>query len=763
MFFQEPNNARALKILKEVEPKIVKKGRKMKILEVEDEEDETLFNGTSFPESKKNQYSNKLTDDGANHSQIDPEGKIVSPESVNNETANYSNASKATENLISDSGGETVVTESTAVKLEPEATNEVVQTPLPAELGKVKAEAGDLFRAGQYGASSEKYTKAIDWLLRKAEDNPDANYSHALATLYNNRAMCSLKSGNDKDCIANCSQVLELKPLDVKALIRRATAYEHMEKYKLAYEDFRAAQTADWSAVQAQTGANRVAKHLRDVHGPNWRDLMNEKTSEDNTKMSKSTPVPSKPKSSALTEGKKPKSIASSKENSTGSVKTSLKKVETASASKTLKNANSTSTTETSTANTSNKNKEFTNDEKRAKLSQKLFAELKEKGNNLVRKGNYAKAIENYTQCIKICPEEVASYTNRALCYLKLGKHAEAQWDCTKALELDPKNVKAFYRRAQANKNLELYLAAEHNLKKVLEIEPSNKSAISELEQVRKLLQTTPRHKLPILEVSEDEDSEEEEDEDEPTESLPHVSKATARHDEIQQAEGESGENKSGTNEAETKGEVSVSDVKSSLSAGEKSPRLVGAMNDQNAKTTDTAETLTAEQKESEEKSKQSKPLASTASTSDTRPVTNVSDFRSQVPKNLTPYEFGNLWNSVQPKTNIEAYKCILDNIASRNIPAIVSNKTNDHLIVTFAQIAHMHVSAGTGSECDRAYNILFELTKADRFEMAAMFLSKADKSVVENAFAQLESLANSLPVTYTGSDVTSLKKLYKF
>jgi hypothetical protein len=50
------------------------------------------------------------------------------------------------------------------------------------------------------------------------------------------------------------------------------------------------------------------------------------------------------------------------------------------------------------------------------------YDELKDKGNTYVKKHEYGSACACYTECISIQPTEVAPYTNRALCYLKLSE-----------------------------------------------------------------------------------------------------------------------------------------------------------------------------------------------------------------------------------------------------------------------------------------------------------------------------------------------------
>ena len=829
----------------------------MKILEVEEDEeeqgDEALLNGTASHLQEKSSaqitpkapQSGEKISNGANLPQVKSESKTkIEPEKKRN-AANVrkENCSSSSEKSVklkntdqakaeatttpskqeSSKDAKSSVTQKQANQEQPQEKQpkvaestpksdppkEVIQTPLPAELERIKREAGDLFRTGQYSTASDKYTKAINRLIVKAQNNPKANYSLALATLCNNRAACQLKSGNDKACIADCDRVLELKPGDVKALIRRGSAYEHMEKYKLAYDDFRSAQAIDWTAAQAQTGANRVAKHLRDVHGPDWQKSKEEKSSFD---LPKAKPFASQKvekatsKESLNEKTKKPaKPAPKNEENVKSSSKSSKPNRATEKPPSKPQKSNVTASSSSLGAQKQEKEPSKTDnkDEIRAKLSRDLFLKLKAEGNDLVRKGEYEKAVKSYTQCIKICPQEVASYTNRALCFLKLNQDSFASGDCAKALELDPRNVKAYYRRAQALKNLKFYDEALKDLKKVLEIEPANKPAISELAQVQKLVQASSKRKVPITDVSDEESCEEDETTSQDQSSKESIMKSSKTFETAKDTDtNESASNVHKTpppmteepiiSEAEALQKTTsaglvhetrpdpVSDKAEKISkpypanlADETKTEPLSNQTEKPSKpspgnSAETAKPASAasETKPSEEKKEATGKNKSSAakpkkSTRKERPATNIADFRMQVPENLTPYEFGNLWNSIQPKTNVEAYKCILDNISTDHIPAMVSNKTNDHLIVTFAHIALMHASTSTVAEIDRAYQILLQLTKADRFQMAAMFLSKPDKAVVGKAVALLENLVKSLPASFSNSDLSALKKTY--
>jgi len=56
---------------------------------------------------------------------------------------------------------------------------------------------------------------------------------------YANRAACHKQLSNFDGTIEDCTNVLEHKPDDVKALVRRAQALEAVERYKSAMQDVR--------------------------------------------------------------------------------------------------------------------------------------------------------------------------------------------------------------------------------------------------------------------------------------------------------------------------------------------------------------------------------------------------------------------------------------------------------------------------------------------------------------------------------------------
>lgn len=247
------------------------------------------------------------------------------------------------------------------------------------------------------------------------------------SVLYSNRAACHLKNGNCTDCVQDCTSALALVPFSLKPLLRRASAYEALEKYPLAYVDYKTVLQIDNRVTSALDGVNRMTKTLMSSYGPEWR-----------LKLPSIPLVPVSAQKRWDTLPSKDATVRTQRVPSAG-------------------------------------------DMERAKV-------LKEEGNELVKKGNHKKAIEKYSESLSFSNLESATYSNRALCHLVLNQYKEAVKDCSEALKLDGKNVKAFYRRAQAYKALKDYRSSLTDLSSLLQIEPMNGPAKKLQQEVKQNL-----------------------------------------------------------------------------------------------------------------------------------------------------------------------------------------------------------------------------------------------------------------------------------
>ena len=76
--------------------------------------------------------------------------------------------------------------------------------------------------------------------------------------------------------------------------------------------------------------------------------------------------------------------------------------------------------------------------------------QLREEGNQAVKRTEYGKALDLYTKAILHNSKDYRLYSNRALCYLKLSKPQKALNDCEECLLLQPNYSKALQRKAWA-------------------------------------------------------------------------------------------------------------------------------------------------------------------------------------------------------------------------------------------------------------------------------------------------------------------------
>lgn len=112
---------------------------------------------------------------------------------------------------------------------------------------------------------------------------------------------------------------------------------------------------------------------------------------------------------------------------------------------------------------------------------------LKEKGNAAFKGRQWNKAVNFYTEAIKLNGTNATYYCNRAAAYLELGCFQQAEADCNQAILLNKKNVKAYLRRGTAREMLFCYKEAAQDFKHALVLEPQNKAALIAEKRLKKL------------------------------------------------------------------------------------------------------------------------------------------------------------------------------------------------------------------------------------------------------------------------------------
>ncbi|KAF9432665.1 hypothetical protein BGZ76_010495 [Entomortierella beljakovae] len=148
-----------------------------------------------------------------------------------------------------------------------------------AESNNFKEKGNEVFKLGQFGQAAELY-------LRASQTLPSSHIQ--LIVIQNNRAAALLKTGDYRETVVECDRTIlmvqgsdgqghhDVLPESVgvnlkdhlgKALMRRATAYENLEKYKEARNDWAKLKELEPGHRNAAEGHRRCEKALAVMNG----------------------------------------------------------------------------------------------------------------------------------------------------------------------------------------------------------------------------------------------------------------------------------------------------------------------------------------------------------------------------------------------------------------------------------------------------------------------------------------------------------------
>lgn len=129
---------------------------------------------------------------------------------------------------------------------------------------QLKEQGDDCYKAANFEGAIQKYTQCLDALSDKS--------SELAIKCYSNRSACYKQLSNFDGVISDCTMVIEAQPENVKALVRRAQAFEACERYRFALQDVRTVLAQPFELVgQAnyqlangmQHRLNRVVQQLK--------------------------------------------------------------------------------------------------------------------------------------------------------------------------------------------------------------------------------------------------------------------------------------------------------------------------------------------------------------------------------------------------------------------------------------------------------------------------------------------------------------------
>lgn len=105
-----------------------------------------------------------------------------------------------------------------------------------------------------------------------------------------------------------------------------------------------------------------------------------------------------------------------------------------------------------------------------------------------MKSSEHQEAVKCYSRSIELNSTEAATFSNRAMAYLKLKDFSKAIEDSNSALAIKPDYLKAYHRRGKAYASVNKLDLAIKDFQYILEVEPENKEAINELKNARKKL-----------------------------------------------------------------------------------------------------------------------------------------------------------------------------------------------------------------------------------------------------------------------------------
>jgi tetratricopeptide (TPR) repeat protein len=94
------------------------------------------------------------------------------------------------------------------------------------------------------------------------------------------------------------------------------------------------------------------------------------------------------------------------------------------------------------------------------------------RGNIFLRKGDYKRAIKDYSKAIKLNPLYIRAYNNRCWAWVNRGRYDEALADCSMAIDLNPQYLPAYINRGVAWERKDEYDRAIADYSRAIELNP---------------------------------------------------------------------------------------------------------------------------------------------------------------------------------------------------------------------------------------------------------------------------------------------------
>ncbi|GJN76338.1 mitochondrial precursor proteins import receptor [Purpureocillium lilacinum] len=283
--------------------------------------------------------------------------------------------------------------------------------------------AAKLKQAGNKAYGDKAYNKAIDLYSKAILCKPDPVF-------YSNRAACYSAMSEWDKVVEDTTAAINMDPEYVKAINRRATAYEHQKMYSEALLDFTASCIID--NFKSDSTAQAVERLLKTFAEHRAKEMMASRPPKLPSPIFVGNYLQSfrqKPRPADLDD-----SIELDLETGNGQLQHGLQGLE----------------------------KKTADGYEEARLAFEKALELGDlgehealaynlRGTMRTLLGNHAEATKDFDKSIELDPTMVQSYIKRASISLELGEPDKAEAEFAKALEQNKDDPDVYYHRAQAN------------------------------------------------------------------------------------------------------------------------------------------------------------------------------------------------------------------------------------------------------------------------------------------------------------------------
>ncbi|KAF8948358.1 RNA polymerase II-associated protein 3 [Haplosporangium gracile] len=384
----------------------------------------------------------------------------------------------------------------------------------------------------------------------------------------------------------------------------------------------------------------------------------------------------------------------------------------------------------------------------------------KEKGNELFKKGQYAKAIEHYSASMALDPSNSVLPINRAMALLKLERFTEAEHDCTLGLKLDSKNVKALWRRGIARRSLGRVDEAKKDFEAALTIDPANKAVKEELAKLKQGATATP------LSTSRPSAAK-------PSTTTPTASKPLAKPTTAKKQESSTTSESSKPPLISSK-RVLIKEVENDEDSELFSPAATKRIAAEPKAPTPAASKIMpieatpkpitveiAKPALSPPPSSTSTPVSITPPTKPTTPTTTTTSSstpRTNMIAPSTTLDFQRDWKSYS-KNNEHLYQYI-KLIQPEALPGIFKSSFESDYFSSMLNVFRTFYIPSENPQL--LYRSLVNLGKVQRFDMILMFMTGTDKKDLVSIFQHLASHVNDNTTTYSQQDLAALASKFK-